>query len=119
MPLTGCSKENLHPMGRRLRAELPHGGCRPIQLLLHRSVLASERRCCVRVHRGEEIRGEERRLCNPITENREWQNWISDGTLFTLSKFRCLVNHTNLFNLRYFEQLLNTFKDKKLLSGVA
>lgn len=27
-------------------------------------------------------RAGERRLCNPITENREWQNWISDGSFF-------------------------------------
>lgn len=54
MPLTRCSKENLHPICRRLRAELSHGACRPTQRLLHRSVLASERRC-VRVRGGEEV----------------------------------------------------------------
>lgn len=78
MPLTRCSKEKLHPTCRRLRAELPHGACRPTQLLLHLFDLASQRRCvCVCAHRGG--------LCNPIIVNRKWQNWISDGTFFSPS----------------------------------
>lgn len=56
---------------------------------------------------------EERRLCNPLTVNREWQNWSSDGTFFTVIGWSCLGNNTKLFNLRYFGHLLNKYKSCK------
>lgn len=55
----------------------------------------------------------ERRLCNPLTVNREWQNWSSDGTFFTVIGWSCLGNNTKLFNLRYFGHLLNKYKSCK------
>lgn len=50
----GALWKNLHPICRRLRAVLPLGACRPAQLLLHRSTLASWRRS-VRVHGEGEV----------------------------------------------------------------
>lgn len=50
----GALWKNLHPICGRLRAVLSLGACRPAQLLLHLSTLASWRRS-VRVHGEEEV----------------------------------------------------------------